>query len=260
MSDFETVLYTVENRVATITLNRPQARNAFNEQLRLDLIAALRRAETDDEVRVLLLTGAGKGFGAGHDLASGFGEYSCIGDLITAQYKPFLMAIHESHKLVIAAVNGAAAGISGAMAMACDLVVMGESAYLYQAFLPIGLVQDGGTSWQLVNTIGYKRALQMILDAEKVPAQRCVDLGLANKVVADDQLLDTARSWAEQLAEGAPLAQRYCKQVLKQSMEMDLSETIDAEGELQNVCSISEDSMSAINAFFNKEKPVFKGR
>lgn len=260
MTGFETVLYEVDGQVALITQNRPQARNAFNAALRRDLLAAIEQAVTDDGVRVLVLAGAGKGFGAGHDLGDGFGEFSCISELITAEYKPVLMAVQQSPKLVLAAVQGAAAGISGALAMACDLVVMAQSAYIYQAFAPIGLLPDGGTSWHLVNTVGYKRALQMVVDAEKISAAECVALGLANRVVDDDQLLPETLGWAKRLADGAPLAQKYAKQALQQAMHLDLPATIDLEGKLQDVCSVSEDSLAAIEAFFRKEKPVFKGR
>ncbi len=260
MAAFETLHYTVENRVALITQNRPQVRNAFNAQLRRELVVAIERASADEEVRVLVLAGAGNGFGAGQDLSEDLGAYSCIADLIETEYKPIMLAIHEAPKLVLAAVQGAAAGMSGAMVMACDLVVMAESAFIYQAFLPIGVIPDGGTSWHLVNTLGYKRALQMIVDAEKMPARRCVELGLANRVVAEDQLLPETLAWAQRLAAGPPLAQRYAKQVLRESMLMDLEATIDAEARLQNICNTSEDSIAAVQAFLDKRQPEFRGR
>lgn len=260
MSRFETVEYSVSERVATILLNRPSARNAFNKKMREELFAAVELANSDDGVRVVVISGAGAGFCAGADLTEGFADYENISDQIIGEYKPFLMAIEQSQKLYISAINGAAAGMGSALAMCCDLTVMGESAYIYQAFAPIGLVPDGGASWQLVNAIGYKRAIEIIVEGRKVPAAECVSLGLANKLVADDELSAAAQKWAETLAQGAPLAQRYTKQLARRSLEQSLDQAIDAEAYCQDICTTSEDAATAINAFFAKKKPVFSGR
>ncbi|MGJ8686209.1 MAG: enoyl-CoA hydratase/isomerase family protein, partial [Spongiibacteraceae bacterium] len=236
MSRFETVEYAVTKRVATILLNRPRARNAFNVPLRRDLLAAIELANNDDDVRVVVITGAGEGFCAGADLTEGYEGYDKVSGLILAEYKPFILAIEQSQKLYISAINGAAAGIGSALAMCCDLTVMGESAYIYQAFAPIGLVPDGGASWQLVNAIGYKRAIAIIVEGGKIPAAECVSLGLANKVVADEELRSAAQNWAEKLALGAPLAQRYSKQLARRSMEQSLEQAIDSEAYCQDIC------------------------
>lgn len=259
MADFETVIYEVDGHVATIKLNRPEARNSFNTQLRLDLGKAIGNANEDANVRVVVLAGEGKGFCAGHDLGDGMGGYDRISQTIEAQYRPFLDGVSQSDKIYIAAINGAAAGIGGALAMACDLAVMGESAFIYQAFLPVALVPDGGACWHLVRTLGYKRTMQLILDAEKLPAAQCVDLGLANKVVADDQILAEAQAWAQKLSEGAPLAQRFTKRLVQQAMDVELDTTIREEALAQDTCSTSKDAEVAITAFFNKTKPVFTG-
>lgn len=260
MATFELVNYEVVNRVARIAMNRPEARNAFNSQLRLDLAAAISEANADDEVRVLVIAGEGKGFCAGHDLADGFGGYDKISETIEAQYKPFLLGVYDSPKLCIASVQGAAAGIGAALSLCCDFTVMAESSYLYQAFLPIGLVPDGGASWHLVRSLGYKRAMQLVIEAEKLPAQQCVELGLANKVMADDKLAEETQAWAEKLASGAPIAQRLAKQLLQQGMQDNLVPVIEAEAKAQDICSTSEDTAIAVTAFFNKTTPVFTGR
>lgn len=143
--EFKKVIYDTSNRVATILLNRPKAMNAFETQLRLDLMAAISQAEGDDDVRVIIISGVGRGFSAGADLQHGIEPYDTIEDQILAEYKPFLMAIHNSPKLFISAVNGPCAGIATALTMVCDLTVMAEDAYLYQAFAAIGLVKAG--SW-----------------------------------------------------------------------------------------------------------------
>jgi 2-(1,2-epoxy-1,2-dihydrophenyl)acetyl-CoA isomerase len=143
--------------------------------------------------------------------------------------------------------------------MTCDLAIMGESAYVYQAFLPVGMVPDGGATWHLVRTLGYKRAMQIIIEAEKIPASQCVELGVANKVVSDDDLLVAAQVWAEKLAEGAPIPQRFAKRLLQQAMDCELGTTISAEATAQDTCVASKDCQIAIEAFFAKAKPVFTG-
>ena len=259
MSQFETVIYKVENRVATIHLNRPDARNAFNTQLRLDLLAAIRQADADGDVRVLVIGAEGRGFSAGADLADGIPNHGRISDQIQDEYKPFLMAIHESPKLTISSVQGAAVGIGSALALTCDFTVMADSAYIYLAFAVLGLIPDGGASWHLLHKLGYKRALQMIVEAEKVTAATCLELGLVNKVVAADTLAVATQAWAEQLSAGAPLAQRYSKEVLQRAMSMGLSEVIDLEAQRQNVTLASRDAMEGGMAFFEKRQPRFGG-
>lgn len=260
MLSLETVKYEIADRVATIKLNRPEVRNAFNQQLRLDLSAALDAAIADDEVRCIVLTGAGPGFGAGHDLRSGLCGFENIADLIAAEYKPFLMAIDNCPKLVIAAVNGVAAGISGALALACDYVLMSESASIYLAFAPIGLVPDGGFSHHLVRKLGYSRALEVVVEGQRLSADQCFESGLVNRVLPANDLLAESQALACRLAKGAPLAQMYAKSLLKVALNSPLSDVIDAEAEAQSVCMSSQDSLNAIDAFFKKRETVFTGK
>ncbi len=259
MSQFETVNYQVENRVATILMNRPDARNAFNTQLRQDLLAAIRCADGDNNVRVVVIGGEGRGFSAGADLADGIPNHSKISDQIQDEYKPFLMAIHQSPKIYIASIQGAAVGVGSALALTCDFSIMADKAYIYLAFAILGLIPDGGASWHLVNKLGYKRALQMIVEAEKVPAQTCLELGLANKVVAADSLATETQAWAEKLALGAPLVQRYAKEILQRATSMGLSDVIDLEAQRQNITLVSKDAMEGGMAFFEKRPPRFGG-
>lgn len=260
MSEFETVNYTVTNRVATITLNRPKAMNAFNQQLRRELLATIGKAASDDEVRVVILTGAGNGFSAGADLAASLEGHDTIESQIIEEYKPILMAIDQSCKLFIAAVNGACAGVGGALAMTCDFMVMSEDAYLYLAFAAIGLIPDGGASYHLVNALGYRRAMQLFVEAGRLTAEQCQQYGVANKVVAVEQLLGQTQAWAETLAQGAPLAQQFGKQVMRSASRSTLDEVIDAEAKLQVTTTTSQDFQNATMAFFSKQKPVFVGK
>ena len=259
MSQFETVLYNIENRVATIRMNRPEARNAFSTALRRDLMAAIRQADADDNVRVVVIAAQGRGFSAGADLADGMPVQDQVSDHIEEEYKPFLMMIHESPKLYISSIQGAAAGVGSAVAMVCDFSIMADNGYIYLAFATLALVPDGGASWHLVNQLGYKRALQKIVEAEKIQAQECLELGLVNKVVAADKLVEETQAWAQRLALGAPLSQRYAKEILRHAMGMTLPEVIDLEGQRQNITLVSKDAMEGGMAFFEKRQPQFSG-
>ena len=257
---YTTVLYGVSNRVATITLNRPDVMNATHAQLRADLLAALSAARADDEVRAIVLAASGRGFCVGQDLAEGIPAGEPTRVLLDEQYKPLMLAIDQSEKLVIAAVNGAAAGVGVALALACDLVVMADDAYMYQAFVAIGLIPDGGSCWQLVQQLGYRKALELAVDANKIPAAQCLQLGLANRVVAAADLLAEAQGWAGQLAQKAPLAVAATKKALKQSQALNLADTISMEAVLQMQMTQTDDAQEAVKAFLDKRQPVFKGR
>ena len=260
MSEYEAIGYQVSERVATITLNRPEAMNAFDAAMRRETLAAVHAANADDDVRVVVLRGAGRGFSAGADLGEDFTQlHPTVEDLLVKGYQPIMLAIHDAPKLYIASVHGAAAGIASALVLVCDLVIMAEDAYLYQAFAAIALVPDGGACWHLVSALGYQRALQMVVEGEKVPAERCVALGLANRTVPGDALVAETQAWAERLVAGAPLAQRYSKQILRRAMRTSLTETIALEAKLQNMMLDSKDVLEGTQAFFEKRPAVFTG-
>jgi len=259
MTDLETIDYSVESRVATIALDRAEVRNAFNAALRRDLLLAVARANGDPDVRAVILTGNGKSFSAGADLSEGLAPAS-VEEHINTEYKPILMAICQSTKPYISAINGAAAGAGGGLAMACDLSVMAQDGFLLQAFVAIGMVPDCGVSWQLVNVLGRKRAYEILLSGERLAAQQCLEWGLVNRVVPNDQLLDSATSWAVELAGKAPLAMRYSKEALFFAQNHDIDATISHEAKLQDITYRSEDLMEGVAAFFEKRRAEFKGR
>jgi len=257
----KTVLYNVVNRIATITLNRPETLNAINKEMRDELINMLMLAEADENVRVVILTGSGNLFSAGADLTE-IGDVSAeyVEKIIVDGYKPIVLAIDQMPKLVISAINGGAVGVGAAIAMAADLTVMAEDSFIYQAFAPIGLIPDGGTSWQLVNTLGYKIALQLVVDGAKISDKQCLSLGLVNKIVPEDRLLDEVSIWAKKLSKGAPISQKYSKQVLKKAMRMTLEETIKLEAQFQKSCVLSNDYAEGVDAFLNRRVAEFTGK
>lgn len=251
--------YSVHNRVVTLTLNRPQARNAFNAALRQALSAAIERALADQQVRLLLIAANGPVFSAGGDLA----ELQQPGFLPQQQleqdYKPLLLQIAHAPKPVIGVIQGTAAGIGASLAMACDLSLMADNASLYLPFSQLGLIADGGACWQLLQAAGRQRAYEAIISGARLSATQCQTLGLCNRVVASELLLSEAQAWAGQLAASAPLTLRYAKQALQRVGGMNLADAISYEAALQNYCMRSRDSAEAFRAVSEKRAPVFIG-
>jgi len=185
---YETISLGIENRVATISINRPKMMNAFNEQLIWDMGDATEIVKNDSQIRVLVITGEGRGFSAGADLTERDASWVDTKDALLRGYHPFLKNIITMPKPVIGSINGAAAGIGAALAMACDLRIMAKDAYIMSAFSNIALVPDGGLSFLLTRAIGYARALEYAIEAKKISSADCLTLGIANKVVELDDL------------------------------------------------------------------------
>ncbi len=260
MSDYQFVQLEQRGAVALVTLNRPDSLNAFNADLRRELGQVVQQVNEDESVRVAILTGAGRAFCAGADLMETQADDFDVRAQLNDEYKPILVAITEAPQPWISAVNGAAAGIGSAFAMVCDLTVMADNAYLYQAFTAIGLVPDGGATWHLARSVGRKRAYELIVTGEKLGAARCLDYGLCNRVVPADELLDAAHTLATELAGKAPLSLRYAKEALNHAMEEGMAATVSREAELQHLCVVSSDSTEGVMAFVEKREPQWQGK
>lgn len=260
MSHFSKIEFQIDGAVATLTMNRPKKRNAFDVPMLAEMLEATREVDQNDSIRVAILTGAGRSFSAGADLTAPLAPGRSILENLEEDYRPVLMSITHSPKPWISAVNGAAAGVGSAFAMNCDLTVMAEDAFLYQAFTAIGLIPDGGATWHLARTIGRKRAYELIVTGEKLAADRCLALGLCNRVVAADRLLEETSAWARELASKAPLSLRYAKASLLTALDSDLETSFSREANLQQTCAESQDAQEGVRAFSEKRPPVFLGR
>ena len=249
----------VADAVAVISLNRADHLNAFTSELRSDLAQALHDVASDDSVRAVVLTGEGRCFSAGADL-SDVSTGQPVTEQLQDQYRPVFAAIAKLPLPVIAAIPGSAAGIGMSLALQCDLVIMAEDAFLLSPFSTISLVPDGGLNWMLVRHLGYKRAFQLSIEAERIDAARCVQLGLANRTAPADELQSAALQWARTLSQLAPLALAATKKVMRYAMDNDWDSSYDLEAQLQNDLLGSADNKEGIAAFLQKRKPEFRGK
>jgi 2-(1,2-epoxy-1,2-dihydrophenyl)acetyl-CoA isomerase len=271
MSDTETQLQTVNltlaEGVATIELNRPQTLNAWNAQLGADLTAAIERCREDEEIRSVLVTGAGRGFSSGADLRELGGGAATPEERPDAVYRqlkdlyhPIMVGIRELPKPVVAAVNGPAVGIGCSLALCCDLIVAAESAYFLLAFVNIGLVPDGGSSVWLPTRIGMARATELCMLGERLGAEQALQWGLINRVVPDESLEEEAGALAAKLASGPTLSYAGTKRQLNNWLYTRMGEQLELEAQIQREMAGSEDSLEGAIAFVEKRPARFKGR
>jgi 2-(1,2-epoxy-1,2-dihydrophenyl)acetyl-CoA isomerase len=253
------VLCEVRDGVAVVTLNRPQAVNALNAALRVGLRDTLQRLATAPEVRVIVLTGAGRGFSAGADLKEFTVDASQVDRQLAGQYHPAVRTIMESPKPVIAAVEGFVSGIAGAFVLAADLVVMSEEAFLHLPFQTIALIPDGGLCWLVARAVGHQRAFEMAIESQRWNAARCLELGLINRAVPAGTALAVAREWASRLATGPAKATAALKRALRAAATSTLDQSLELEVQLQRECIRHPDFAEGVRAFLEKRPPRFGG-
>ncbi|MBL0965961.1 MAG: enoyl-CoA hydratase/isomerase family protein [Blastomonas sp.] len=258
------VLYAVEGRIATISLNRPETRNALSEEVIGALVAALEAADADPDIDCVVLTGEGRAFSAGQDLGEDLprgpdGKLD-LGPPLARDYNPLIERLAAYPKVTIAALNGPAVGASMNIALACDIVVAARSAYLQEAFARIALIPDAGGTWILPRLVGPKLALALMLTGESVPAEEAQRLGLVYKVFPDESFRDDVSRLASALAHGPGLAYALTKRAVRESLSNDLSRQLALEAELQGIAGRSEDFSEGLAAFREKRAPRFTGR
>jgi len=259
----DTVRCDLDGAIATITLNRPEARNALTAEMKNGLLAALREAGADSGVRAVILTGAGQAFSAGQDLREHAGlldSGDTSVDTVRQHYNPIIMTITGMPKPVIAALGGVAAGAGASLAFACDFRIAARRASVLMAFARVGLGADSGASWTLQRLVGAARAAELLLLAEPLAADRALSYGLVNSVVADDELPAAAHELAARLAAGPTAAYAAIKQSLVFAATHGLAESLELEARLQAELGRTADHRAATAAFVSKQQPVYQGR
>lgn len=250
--------------VATVTLNRPGAMNSLDVATKEALLAALREAARDPEVRCVVLTGTGRAFSVGQDLKEHVGllaeDAEALWRTVADHYNPVVELIATMDKPVVAAVNGVAAGAGAAFAFAADLRYVAASAGFNLAFTGIALSCDSGTSWSLPRLVGTAKAKELLFFPRTVPAEEALELGLATEVVPDEELADRVAEVARTLAAGPTLAYGAVRRAVAFSAGHGLTDSLDLEEELMTRTGTSEDHRAAVDAFLAKEKPRFSGR
>jgi len=260
---FEHILYEVDQGVAAITLNRPDVLNSFNGAMALEVRQAFSAASADSTARAVLLTGAGRAFCAGQDLAEVMpkeGPAPDLGDIVARGYNPIVRTIRQLDKPVVCAVNGVAAGAGANLAFACDFVVASSDASFVQSFSKIGLVPDTGGTFFLPRLVGMARATALMMLADKVSAQEAVTIGLIHRVVEAGKLLDEATLLARQLASRPTRGLGLIKRALNASATNGLDEQLALEAQLQAEAGSTADYREGVRAFLEKRPPVFVGR
>ncbi len=262
--EFNNILFTVEAGVARLTLNRPDKLNSFTGEMHAELRVALDSIQADKTVRVLVLTGAGRAFCAGQDLADPDmqkvdGKMPDIGNVVEANYKPLVLRLQNLRVPTIAAVNGIAAGAGASVALACDLVVASKSASFLQAFSKIGLVPDTGGTWFLPQRVGMARAMGLALLADKLPAEKAADWGLIWEAVADDAFAARIDTLAQQLAAMPTKALVRTRQAMHAAPGHTLEQQLSFEGSFMRELGWSPDYAEGVAAFMEKRAPKFTG-
>ena len=261
---FETILYTIENSILTITLNRPDKLNAMTPLLLHELKEAFEQANSDQTVRVVILTGAGRGFCAGADLAAAsqlmMSEGFSYEENLNATYNPLILTMQNLQKPIIAAVNGVAAGAGMSLTLACDIRIAAESASFLQAFVKIGLVPDSGSTWMLPRLIGMTKALELMLTGQRVSAAEAFDMKLVNQVVADDEFGATVQQMAQMFANAPTKTLGLIKQAVNFAMASTLEAAMKNEAALQDVAAKTADHIEGVAAFLEKRPATFKGK
>ena len=263
MASYENILFEAADGIATLTLNRPDKLNSFTRAMHLEVRDALEKIEADKSIRVLLLTGAGRGFCAGQDLSDRAVEPGAqgvdLGESVEQYYAPLVMKLRTLPIPVICAVNGVAAGAGANIALACDIVLAAKSASFVEVFCKLGLIPDTGGTWHLPRLIGQARATGLAMLGEKLDAERAEHWGLIWKCIPDAGLMDDARAMAEHFAVAPTKGLAFTKKALRLSWGNTLEDQLKLEGEMMRELGYSHDYREGVQAFIEKRPAHFKG-
>lgn len=258
MPDF--IRFSIEKQVAIITFNRPEVFNSMHQAMRLEILAALERCQSDPEIRAVYLTGSGRAFCAGEDLQEVVDPNGpSLNEIISTGYNPIVRAIRHLEKPVLCAVNGVAAGAGANIALACDITVAAASASFTQAFSKIGLIPDSGGTWTLPRLVGMQRATALMMLSDKIPAPEAAAMGMIWKVFPDEQFAEESLRLAQTLAQMPTKGLGLTKRALNQAFNHDFDAQLDVEDRLQSQAGETHDYREGVAAFLEKRKPIFTG-
>ena len=262
----DTIIHTIDKGIATITLNRPDSLNSFNQEMHTELRTALIACWDNPDIRCIILTGAGRGFCAGQDLnerstkpAEGNAKID-LSETVERNYNPLIRMLTTMPKPIIAAVNGVAAGAGASIALACDIVIASKKASFVQAFSRVGLVPDSGGTWSLLQALGLPRAKALTMLGDKLPAEQAEQWGLIWKTVEATALAAEAETMARELITRAPMALAETKRLLHEACHSTLTSQIERERMAMRTLGASEDYREGVDAFLNKRAAVFTGK
>lgn len=255
-----TIHFEITDQVARIRLNRPEVLNSFNKEMAMELQRILAQCDSDPQIRAVFITGEGRAFCAGQDLAEAIDANGPgLQNIVRDHYNPIIERIRAIEKPVVAAVNGVAAGAGANIALACDIVFAASSASFIQAFSKIGLIPDSGGTFFLPRLIGFQRATALMMLGDKVKAQDALTMGMIYKVCDDDKLMEESFQCASLLAKMPTKGLGYTKRALNMSLVNNLNDQLDLEEELQTKAGKTADYKEGVNAFLEKRTPQFKG-
>ncbi|GAB2849427.1 2-(1,2-epoxy-1,2-dihydrophenyl)acetyl-CoA isomerase PaaG [Pseudoduganella ginsengisoli] len=260
---YENILFDISNGIAKLTLNRPDKLNSFTQAMHLEVRDALGQVKADKSVRVLVLTGAGRGFCAGQDLSDRAVEPGAkgvdLGESVEKFYAPLVMELRNLPLPVICAVNGVAAGAGANLALACDIVIAGKSASFVEVFCKLGLIPDTGGTWHLPRLIGLARATGLAMLGEKLTAERAEEWGMIWKSVPDEVLMTEAMAMAAHFATAPTKGLAFTKKALQASYGNSLQDQLALEADMMRELGYSHDYREGVSAFMEKRTPEFKG-
>ncbi|MBI1803528.1 MAG: enoyl-CoA hydratase/isomerase family protein [Ignavibacteriae bacterium] len=261
MPTYQTLLYELADGVLTVTLNRPDVYNAFNEQMKKEMNDALKEAEKDPNVRCVVIRGAGdKAFCSGQDLKEHAGGKRLLKESLEKSYNPMIRKMRTMGKPIIGMINGVAAGAGCSLALACDMRIMSSTAKLIEVFIRIGLVPDSGSHWFLSRLVGMAKAFEYAATGRDISAEEAERVGLVNKVVPSDKLEEETMSLAKKFAQAPTKSIGLIKRTLNKALSSDLNTILDYEACIQQIASETEDHREGVKAFLEKRPANFQGR
>jgi 2-(1,2-epoxy-1,2-dihydrophenyl)acetyl-CoA isomerase len=256
---YETIFYEVRDQVAWLTLNRPDKLNAFTEQMNKEIIHVLKKVSSDEEVRCIVITGAGRAFCSGEDLGS-VTEDLDHGEVLRTRYAPMMKLLYRLEKPVVAAVNGVAAGAGMSLALACDFRLALEKASFVEAFIHVGLIPDAGNLYYLPRLVGHAKALELAVFGEKITARDAKEIGLVTNVIPEDSWDEEVQHFAKRLACLPTKAIGLIKRCLRESWHHTFEDYLEKEVYSQRIAGLTDDHREGVRAFFEKRKAIFNGK